>query len=77
MRKKRQENKQEVEQQVLIVDQDYESYVAEALDIYKDYVNIDRHIPDYRDGLKPVQRRSLWSMYQLGVSTSKFVKCAS
>lgn len=37
----------------------------------------DRAIPDYRDGMNPVNRRILWSSYQLGVrNTSKPVKAA-
>jgi DNA gyrase subunit A len=37
----------------------------------------DRALPDARDGLKPVQRRILWSMYQSGyLPNSKFKKCA-
>jgi len=33
---------------------------------YAQYVIQDRSIPDVRDGLKPVQRRVLWAMHQLG-----------
>lgn len=37
----------------------------------------DRAIPDFRDGLTPVNRRVLWSAYTLGIrSNSKFVKSA-
>ena len=37
----------------------------------------DRAIPDYRDGMTPVNRRLLWSAYTLGIrSDSKFVKAA-
>jgi DNA gyrase subunit A len=31
---------------------------------YGEYTIEQRALPDYRDGLKPVQRRSLWSAYQ-------------
>jgi len=51
-----------------------------AIRKYKNYgvaVLEDRAIPDYRDGMNPVNRRVLWSAYELGVrSTGKFVKSA-
>jgi DNA gyrase/topoisomerase IV subunit A len=37
----------------------------------------DRAFPDYRDGFNPVNRRALWSAYELGVrSNAKMVKSA-
>ncbi len=41
---------------------------------YLDYamsVIVSRAIPDFRDGLKPVQRRIIYSMYELGVTHEK------
>lgn len=39
--------------------------------------NIARTIPDYRDGLIPVQRRLLWTAYKEGIfSSGKYVKSA-
>ncbi len=41
---------------------------------YLDYamsVIVSRAIPDFRDGLKPVQRRIIYSMYELGVTHDK------
>jgi topoisomerase-4 subunit A len=32
---------------------------------YASYVNLDRAVPDVNDGLKPVQRRILHSMWEL------------
>ncbi|MCT8977623.1 DNA gyrase subunit A [Clostridium sp. CX1] len=47
---------------------------------YIDYamsVIVGRALPDVRDGLKPVHRRILYSMYQLGLTPEKgFRKCA-
>lgn len=47
---------------------------------YIDYainVIVDRALPDVRDGLKPVQRRVLWDLYDLRVLPDKpYKKCA-
>ena len=40
-------------------------YTRKAMYHYGSYVNEDRALPDYRDGLKPVYRRSLWAMKSL------------
>ncbi|MBA2300607.1 MAG: DNA gyrase subunit A, partial [Chloroflexi bacterium] len=48
---------------------------------YLDYamsVIVSRALPDVRDGLKPVHRRVLFSMGEMGLSaTSSFRKCAA
>ena len=48
---------------------------------YLDYamsVIVSRALPDARDGLKPVQRRLLFAMKELGLwSNAKFTKCAN
>src|ERR1035437_5482128 len=48
---------------------------------YMDYamsVIVSRALPDVRDGLKPVQRRILFSMYEQGMTPgSRFQKCAA
>lgn len=38
---------------------------------YSEYVILDRALPRVEDGLKPVQRRILYSMYELGVTPDK------
>ncbi len=47
---------------------------------YIDYamsVIVSRALPDIRDGLKPVQRRTLYDMYELGIKYDKpYRKCA-
>ena len=52
----------------------------EMQDAYMDYamsVIVSRALPDVRDGLKPVHRRILYAMHQMGLSPSKkYVKCA-
>ncbi len=48
------------------------SFIAYAM-----AVNVSRAIPDVRDGLKPVHRRILYSMHELGLYSDKaFKKCA-
>ncbi len=54
--------------------------VKEMSDAYLDYsmsVIVARALPDVRDGLKPVHRRVLYAMDQMGLqSTKQFRKCA-
>ena len=37
----------------------------ERFGAYAKYIILNRALPDIRDGLKPVQRRILYAMYQL------------
>lgn len=57
------------------------SLVGEMETSYLDYamsVIVSRALPDVRDGLKPVHRRILYSMWQTGLrSTAKYKKCAT
>lgn len=49
-----------------------ESYIAYAMSVI-----VGRALPDCRDGLKPVHRRILYAMHELGLSSKKpFKKCA-
>jgi len=54
--------------------------VDEMTTAYLDYsmsVIVSRALPDVRDGLKPVHRRILYAMEQMGLqSTKAFRKCA-
>jgi len=58
-----------------------ESLVEEMQKAYLDYamsVIVARALPDVRDGLKPVHRRVLYAMWNLGLkSTAKFRKSAT
>ncbi|MDP9266670.1 MAG: DNA gyrase subunit A [Chloroflexota bacterium] len=54
---------------------------AEMRKAYLDYamtVIVARALPDVRDGLKPVQRRILWSMHEMGLRSDRpYRKCAA
>ncbi|HBP50919.1 TPA: hypothetical protein DD455_01125, partial [Candidatus Shapirobacteria bacterium] len=56
------------------------SIVQEMEKSYLDYamsVIVERALPDVRDGLKPVQRRILFAMHQMGLNPSSgFTKSA-
>ncbi len=58
-----------------------ENITSELKDSYLSYamsVIVSRALPDIRDGLKPVQRRILWSMWESGLTSSaKFRKSAN
>ena len=47
-----------------IYDYSLEEIIGERFGRYSKYIIQDRAIPDVRDGLKPVQRRILYSMYK-------------
>jgi topoisomerase-4 subunit A len=47
---------------------DMESVMSDAFGRYAKYIIQDRALPDVRDGLKPVQRRIIYAMYNLGVT---------
>ena len=54
-----------------------ESEMKKSFIAYAMAVNVSRAIPDVRDGLKPVHRRILYSMSEMGLTPDKpFKKCA-
>jgi len=54
-----------------------EDEIKKSFMSYAMMVNVSRAIPDVRDGLKPVHRRILYAMYELGVTHDKpYKKCA-
>ena len=59
----------------LIIENILESDISEVLHKsmmpYSEYVILDRALPRVEDGLKPVQRRILFTMFELGVSPDK------
>jgi len=61
-----------------VAQQDIVDEMRKAFLDYAMSVIVDRALPDVRDGLKPVHRRILYSMWQTGLrSTAKFKKCAT
>lgn len=53
------------------------NYTEDSLKAYGSYVIENRALPDFRDGLKPVHRRIIWSMYKLKLwNNNKSVKTA-
>jgi len=54
-----------------------EEVMHDSMMPYSEYVIMDRALPRVEDGLKPVQRRVLYSMYDLGILPDKpYKKCA-
>ncbi|QWB95364.1 DNA topoisomerase IV subunit A [Mycoplasmatota bacterium] len=54
-----------------IISTPLEDIVAQRFGAYSKYIIQDRALPDARDGLKPVQRRILYAMQQLGMFHNK------
>ena len=49
-----------------VVESSLEDILADRFSRYSKYIIQERALPDARDGLKPVQRRILWAMYEDG-----------
>jgi DNA gyrase subunit A len=64
-------------QQQILTPVDIESEMKKSYLDYAMSVIIGRALPDVRDGLKPVHRRILFGMYELGLTSTKaYRKCA-
>ena len=60
-----------------IIHTEYSEIMQKSYIDYAMSVIIARALPDVRDGLKPVQRRTLYDMYELGIRYDKpYRKCA-
>ncbi|MHB9019298.1 MAG: DNA gyrase subunit A [Minisyncoccota bacterium] len=75
------EKKNPDEEKIISADKiDNREITTELKECYLDYamsVIVARALPDVRDGMKPVQRRILWAMWDMGLSSSaKFIKSA-
>jgi DNA gyrase subunit A len=54
-----------------ILQQDIEKEMRKAYLDYAMSVIVERALPDVRDGLKPVQRRILWTMHEMGLRADR------
>ncbi len=54
-----------------ILDVDIEREMRKAYLDYAMSVIVERALPDVRDGLKPVQRRILWTMHEMGLRSDR------
>lgn len=60
-----------------VIDNDIERVMRESFIQYSMAVIVSRALPDVRDGLKPVHRRILYTMYENGLTPEKpYRKCA-
>ncbi len=57
-----------------IIEKPLEAVLPESIMPYSEYVILERALPRVEDGLKPVQRRVLYSMHELGVLPTKEYK---
>ncbi len=54
-----------------LLKESFEDILADRFGRYSKYIIQDRALPDARDGLKPVQRRILYAMQQLGMTSNQ------
>ncbi|HAH79395.1 MAG TPA: DNA gyrase subunit A, partial [Ruminococcaceae bacterium] len=67
----------EIEGQNKIIDVDLKREMEDSFIAYSMSVIVQRALPDVRDGLKPVHRRILYTMFENGLSPDKpYRKCA-
>ena len=60
-----------------IINKEVEEELKKSFIAYAMAVNVSRAIPDVRDGLKPVHRRILYAMHDMGLYNDKgYKKCA-
>ena len=59
-----------------IIRTEYSEIMQKSYIDYAMSVIIARALPDVRDGLKPVQRRTLYDMYELGSGTTDLIENA-
>lgn len=55
----------------MIIKRPLEEVMHESIMPYAEYVILERALPRVEDGLKPVQRRILYTMYELGLTPDK------
>ena len=71
------ENEEKIEQESKIIDVDIENEMKKSFLDYSMSVIVSRALPDVRDGLKPVHRRILYTLFENGLGPDKaYRKCA-
>lgn len=71
------ENNELMHAQQIIIDVDINNEMQKSFMEYSMSVIVSRALPDVRDGLKPVHRRILYTMYEKGLGPEKpYRKCA-
>ncbi len=64
-------------QKTKLINVEVNNEVKKSFIAYAMAVNVSRAIPDVRDGMKPVHRRILYAMHDMGLTSDKaFKKCA-
>ena len=53
------------------IEKSIEEVLHSSMIPYAEYVILDRALPRVEDGLKPVQRRILYAMHDLGLTSDK------
>lgn len=67
----------EIEYNSVVLDSVFEDVMHNSMIPYSENVILDRALPRVEDGLKPVQRRVLYSMHEMGLTPDKpHKKCA-
>ncbi|MBO7369295.1 MAG: DNA gyrase subunit A, partial [Clostridia bacterium] len=65
-------------EQTKVINIEVDNEMKRSFIAYAMAVNVSRAIPDVRDGLKPVHRRILYSMNEIGLTPDKaYKKCAT
>ncbi len=68
---------QEILDKTKLINVEVNNEVKKSFIAYAMAVNVSRAIPDVRDGMKPVHRRILYAMHDMGLTSDKaFKKCA-
>lgn len=63
--------KSELVDNTVVLERVLERVMHESMMPYSEHVILDRAVPRVEDGLKPVQRRVLYAMYELGLTPDK------
>ena len=61
----------EIEKKENIISNDIENILHNSMMPYSEYILLERALPRVEDGLKPVQRRILYAMHDLGLTPDK------